>query len=141
MPDYRSMFDNRFIFAFDLKGKDVTLTIARVECAELMNESMKKSKKPVVYFEELLRRTPSDTRGLAINKTNGKTLCALYGPLTEAWVGKKVTIYPTKTKFGRDNVDCIRIRPVVPGANASGGTIEAPPAEPPPQQREPGEEG
>jgi hypothetical protein len=151
MPDYRTMYDANWLYAFDLKGKDVTLTIAEVEGVEVENQQQKKSKKPRVLFRELLKRNPPDKRGLLLNKTNGKTIAKLYGNETDAWVGKRVTLYPTTTQFGRDNVECIRVRPIVP--KAGGGAevaapVQAPEPEAPelasdhePHEREPGEEG
>ena len=59
MPDFRSMYDLNYIYAFDLKGRDVTVTIARVEAAKVKNADQKEQKKPIVYFAE-----SKDKRGL-----------------------------------------------------------------------------
>ena len=129
MPDYRTMYDKEFVYAYDLDGKDVTLTIERVAVGELVGTSGKKAKKPVVYF----RGTP---KGLALCVTNGKTIATLYGNKTEEWIGKRITIYPTKTTFGGAEVECIRVRPVVPKGNGSRPATPDHPAE-----REPGADG
>ncbi len=105
--DYRSMFDRDYIANFDLLGRDVTLTIREVKGAELTVQGGKKQKKPVVYFE-------GKEKGLALNKTNAKTIAAMYGNDCDKWVGEKVTLFPTTTQFGSDTVDCIRIRPAKP---------------------------
>lgn len=107
MPDFRSMYDRDYIFAFDLAGKDVTVRIARVEAATLTGSGGRKAKKPVIHFE-------GKDKGLALCKTNSKTIAAIYGNDTDAWVGKLITMFPTTTTFGSDTVDCIRIRPQAP---------------------------
>lgn len=116
MPDYRSMFDRDYIGAWDLLGKDVTVTIARVEAGTLTSQGNKKTKKPIVWFE-------GREKGLALNKTNARTIADMYGNDTVKWVGKRITIWPTTTQFGRETVECIRVRPNVPGAQkrSNGG--------------------
>lgn len=105
--DYRAMFDRDYIAAFDLNGKDVTVTIARVEPGVLTGQGGKKSKKPIVHFE-------GKEKGFAINKTNGKIIAGMYGTDASKWVGKRITIYPTMTSFGSEQMECIRVRPTVP---------------------------
>lgn len=107
MADYRTMFDRDYIGAWDLGGKDATVTIANVKAGELTGQGGKKAKKPVVLFE-------GKEKGFALNKTNGKIIAGMYGPDTTAWVGKKITIYPTMTSFGSEQVECIRVRTMVP---------------------------
>lgn len=104
MADFRTMYDAQCLFAFHLQGKEVTVKIAKVDAGELIGDKGKKSKKPMVYFE-------GKDLPLGLNKTNGKTISAMYGNDTSAWIGKHITIYPTTTKFGGETVDCIRVRP------------------------------
>lgn len=128
MPDFRTMYDKEFVFAYDLEGKDVTVTIERVVVGELVGTSGKKAKKPVVYFR-------GSQKGLALCITNGRTIAALYGNKTEDWVGKRITMFPTHTQFGGQTVECIRVRPSVPASK----TKDAAPV--PTDVRQPGEEG
>jgi len=107
MAHWKSMMDRDFIFAFDLAGKDVTVTINRVTAGELTGSSGRKAKKPVAYFE-------GKERGLALNATNCKTIAALYGNDTDGWSGKKITLYPTVTQMGGETVECIRVRATKP---------------------------
>jgi hypothetical protein len=107
MSDYRGMFDREYLGAWDVAGRDYTLEITRVVVAELTGEGGRKNKKSVVYFKEA-------QKGLALNKTNARTIAGLYGNDTRAWVGKRVTLFATTTTFGRETVECIRIRPEVP---------------------------
>jgi hypothetical protein len=111
MPDYRLMFDSDYLFAAHLGGKDVVVTIERVEAATLTGQGGRKAKKPVLHFE-------GKQLGLALNKTNAKTLTTLFGTRNaDEWVGKRITLYPTETQMGGETVDCIRIRPTVPKAD------------------------
>ncbi len=105
--DYRGMFDREYLGAWDVAGRDYTLEISRVVVAELTSEGNRKTRKPVVYFKDA-------QKGLALNKTNARTIAGLYGNDTRAWLGKRITLFATTTTFGRDTVECIRIRPEVP---------------------------
>jgi hypothetical protein len=107
------MFDRDYIGEWDLLEKDVTVMIARVEAATLTAQGGRKSKKPVVWFE-------GREKGFVLNKTNAKTIAGLYGTDTARWVGRAITIYPTRTSMGGEEVDCIRVRPVVPAAAKTG---------------------
>jgi hypothetical protein len=134
MPDYRTMFDQAYVGAWDLvngEGRhvDVTVTISRVE-AQKVKGPRGESLKPVVFFE-------GRDRGLLCNKTNAKAIANMYGRKTEAWVGKRVTMYATTTNSPDGEVECIRIRPTPPPdePRANGGRGKGT------QTRMPGEEG
>lgn len=111
--DYRSMFDRDYLGVWDLQGRDVTVRIARVVAGTLTAPGGRKSKKPVVYFEKT-------EKGLALNKTNAKTIAGMYGNDTSAWIGKRITLYPTMTDFGGQPVEAVRVRPTVPQAKSRG---------------------
>lgn len=102
LPDtWSELFPNRFIHADLLKGKKITLTIKNLDM-EVM-ESDKGNKSAVVaYFVE----SPLQ---LGTNKTNGYCLKRMFGSNPRAWIGRKITIFPTTTRFGSDTVECIRI--------------------------------
>lgn len=108
MTDVRKMYDKDFLYAYDLEGRDVTVTIERVTQGTLTGKGGKSNKKPVLYFR-------GTTKGLGLNITNARTIAALYGSFdSEAWVGKRITLYPTTTTFGSETMDCIRIRNYLP---------------------------
>lgn len=135
------MMHREYLFAFDLQGKDCTLTIERVTGGEITGSGGKKTKKPLCYFKE-----GRDKRPLGLNSTNCKAIAAMYGNDTAGWIGKRITIYPTTTNFGSEVVDCIRVRPGVPSDKAKPGELAtAPPVEPNESQastegRQPGED-
>lgn len=107
--DGELMFPSNFIGAADLKGRDVTLTIEKVQVDELMLVGGKKQKKPVVYFE----KTP---KMLVLNKTNAKSIADQHGTEMKGWFGKRVTFYPTETKCKGKTVPCVRVREAAPEA-------------------------
>lgn len=109
MPDYRTLFDpSDYLFAHDLAGRDVVVTIERVEAGTLTGSGGKTARKPVAFFVGKAKR-------LALNKTNCKTLVQLSGSKDTAdWHGLTVSLYPTTTTMGNETVDCVRVRPVAP---------------------------
>lgn len=108
MPHWRSMMDEKeYLFAFDLLGHDVTVTIEKVSGGEVIGDKGKKSKKPVCKFV-------GKEKKLVLNVTNCKTIATLYGNDTAEWSGKKVILYPSTTQNGGETVDCIRVRPKEP---------------------------
>jgi hypothetical protein len=111
MAHWKKMMDPKeTLFAFDLDGRDITLTIAAVAAGEMTGEQGRKSKKPMIAFE-------GTTKKLAANATNCKAIVALYGSAeTNDWIGKRITLFATTCEFGGKTVDCIRIRPSIPKA-------------------------
>lgn len=121
MSDVRSMFDKQYLYAYDLQGRDVTVTITKVVGGTLVGTGGKKNKKPIVFFQ-------GKEKGLGLNITNARTIAAMYGNSfkSEDWIGKRVTLYATTTTFGSQTVECIRIRPTIPGSK-----VQDAPADPP----------
>ena len=110
MKHYRSLLDHEFLGAWDLispdgKGREVTFTIGEVAMVEVFDpKTNKKGKK--------LALTPKERpeRKMILGKTNADLIAALHGPDADAWVSKKITVYPAQTSFGRRREDCIRVR-------------------------------
>jgi len=108
---------NDYVCALELKGRDVSVTIDKVIFEELRKIGQRgieddKERVPVLVFSE----TP---KKLILNKTNASSIATLYGTQASEWIGKRVTLYPTRVKCGRDTVDAIRIREVVPPARSA----------------------
>lgn len=95
--DWDELYPGRFIKAADLKGKNVTLTIASVDLEELEGDKGKQIK-GVVGFDRTEKQ-------LALNKTNGICLKEMFGKKVQGWVGKRVTLMPSMW----NGEDCIRI--------------------------------
>jgi hypothetical protein len=126
MTNFRKFFEKDYLYSYDLDGKDVTVTIEKVTGGVLIGEGGKESKKPVVHLVGTKKR-------LALNVTNGTIIESLYGKDVREWIGKRVTLYPTTTKFGGKTVECIRVRPKTPGADKIDSVIadrEPPQVEP-----------
>jgi hypothetical protein len=124
MPDYRTMFDAKWVKAWDLGGKARVVTIEKVEAGFIEDKQKgKKDRLPIVWFK-------GAKKPLGFNKTNSKNVANMYGKNTEDWIGKSVTNYPTTCQVGADpNVDCILIKPEPPKGKAEDmPTPPAPPA-------------
>lgn len=105
------MHPNDYVAAIEFKGKDVTLTIKGVSQETLTMQGGVKDTKPVLTFVETKKK-------FICNKTNASSIAAMYGKQALDWVGKRITLYPTKTTVGKKMEDCIRVRERVPGSNA-----------------------
>lgn len=110
--DYRLLFPNDYIAAHDLRGKDVTKTIKGVTVEELRLTGGGKEKKPVISFSDTKKR-------LVLNKTNAKSIASLHGNDTAGWIGKKIALFPTTTLFGRNTVECVRVRERVAASDSA----------------------
>lgn len=108
-------FPSKFLKAADLNGVAVKVVISSVTFEDIGDDA----EKPVMRFE-------GKAKGLVLNITNAKMVEAYHGEEMDNWAGKQIELYPTKTSFRGEVVDCLRIR------------VEAPP---PPAAAEEGDEG
>lgn len=107
--DYRSLYDREYVGAWELQGKDVTVTISTVKGGELTAVGGRKSKKPIISFD-------GKEKKMIVNKTNAKIIAAMYGNIVEHWVGKRITLFVGMTRdpsTGGD-IECLRVRPTAP---------------------------
>ena len=93
------IFPSRYVRAADLQGRRVTVTIKHVAVERMGKDG---EAKPVVYFRNA-------TKGLVLNRTNAMIIASLYGPETDAWTGKAITLYPTQVRAFGATHDCIRV--------------------------------
>ena len=105
IPDvWDELYPSRFLKAGLLKDKAVTLTISKVHVESMANDKTGgESDRGIISFNQ----TPMQ---LALNRTNGECLKAMFGKKVQSWVGKRVTFVPEVDKFGKDDVDAIRIK-------------------------------
>src|SRR5687768_16466816 len=102
------MFPTEYLAAPEFSGSDVALTVKSVSVDELpLAGTSKTEKRPVVRFVETDKK-------LVLNKTNAKTIAKLLGVQTKDWVGKRIALYPTTTAYGKETVECIRVRDKLP---------------------------
>lgn len=106
--DIRTFFDSNYITAFDLLGRDCVVTIDKIEGGEVVGEGGKKARKPIMYFK-------GKKKPLALNKTNMKSIKAMYGTYDrKVLAGKRITLFPTTCQRSGETVECVRIRPMIP---------------------------
>lgn len=101
------LFPSEFLAAPDLQGRDVVVEIATVKADNLMMAGGAKARRLVMTFKDKAKK-------FVVNVTNQRTIKDLYGPEILEWVGKRITLYPTKTGFAGKQVDCLRVRDQVP---------------------------
>ena len=106
MLNGKLMFPSDYVAAAEFLGRDVSLTIASVSFEDLQIRGGKKERKPVLTFRETKKK-------LVLNKTNAASIADIHGSKAESWAGKKITLYPTTTRCGRETVDCVRVRETV----------------------------
>lgn len=95
------LYPSEWLRSADLAGNDVTYTITKISVEEMPGDDDKQQ--PVLRFRE----TP---KKFGLNRTNGNMLAELYGEETDEWIGKRVTLFPTRVDFQGKRVDAIRIR-------------------------------
>ena len=116
----RLMFPAQYLAGEDLQaaGKDVTLTISRLVRENVRTEKGDEAKW-VLFFSEMEERNRRDpnqpNKRMVVNKTNARQIAKLYGPETNDWIGKRITLYhePGVMAFGK-RTGGIRIRDAVP---------------------------
>lgn len=92
-------FPSKFLKAPDLNGGSPTVTIDRVTVEEVGEGE----RKPCVYFV-------GKEKGVVLNKTNATNIADAYGPDTDDWTGKKVTLFTAWVDFNGRSMEAIRIR-------------------------------
>ena len=113
------MFPSEYLAAVEFKGRDVTLTIKSVAMENLRMRDGSTEAKPVLSFAETEKR-------LVLNKTNADSIAHLYGHEAKAWIRKRVSLYPTQARFGRETVDAIRVREKVPASKQASAKDQTP---------------
>lgn len=109
--DIRTYFDRAFIQAFDLQGRDVTITIAGVRKEKIRGRAGSNDEPK---SKAIIKIQGKDLEFIPCKTDATKTIPAMYGFKTKDWLGKRITIYPTTTQAFGQQVECIRVRPSVP---------------------------
>jgi len=91
-------FPSQFLKASDLQGREIRLTMGRVE-----REKIGQDQRLVLYFE-------GKERGLVLNKTNANTIGDGYGDDTDDWYKQPIILFSVKTDYQGKVVDAIRCR-------------------------------
>jgi len=95
-----AIYPRKYAIGQDIDGKQPTLAV-RAVTLEQMGESG--TKKPVIWFT-------GAKKGVVLNKTMARAIANIYGPETESWAGKYVTLYSELVRaFGEDHL-AIRVK-------------------------------
>lgn len=114
-----SNYDYLGAYSIDGVASELVLTIKDIRVEEVTGVGGIKDKCIVAVFEE------TDVGGIEIkpmilNKTNCKAIEKALGTGDVLkWVGKKITIFVTTTKYQRDIVPCLRVKDVEPVVKCS----------------------
>ena len=106
---WKKLVNPDYLGAYSLApGEDMILTIKNISQEEVTGPNNQKQICVVAHFDE--KQKP-----MIFNKTNMKVITKLYKtPYIEDWKGKKIRIYATEVKFGKELVDALRVREIIP---------------------------
>lgn len=98
------MFPSDYIKSEDVSGEGTPFKILEVITEEFNDiETSLKEKKPVVRFH-------GEKKKLILNKTNWERLEKLFGPESDDWANKKITLrLEAVSAFGK-TVDAVRVK-------------------------------
>lgn len=88
-------------------GKDMDVTIERVQVESVTSTDGKREDLPVAYLQ--------GQKPLILNTTNSKMIArVLKSNYIEEWAGKRITLYSTKVNAFGEQVDAVRVRSTAP---------------------------
>lgn len=97
-----SAFPSKYIKESDLKGREVSCTIDRVQIEDVGGAGASEDK-PVLYFQ-------GKDKGMVLNRTNSTLLVSKYGEETDDWKGKTIIVHPDTVMYQGKMVPCLRLR-------------------------------
>jgi hypothetical protein len=97
------MYPSEYLNAADLNGKDAKVTIERIDLEDVPGVDGAKKRKPVLHFKGAKKR-------FVLPKTCAKAIANEFGPNTDQWIGKAITLYPTTCMAFGQQVECVRVR-------------------------------
>lgn len=101
--NYRKLIQSNYIAADEFGKSEPTLTMLSVALVGLEDDKGKKQAKGVIAFKE----TP---KAWILNRTNVECLAAMFGPETNDWIGKRVTLHALLVNFGAEKKNGIRVK-------------------------------
>ena len=97
--DINQAFPSKYLKASDIEGQRATVTISSATQEELGGDL-----KVILYFQ-------GKEKGMVLNKTNAYTISAMYGPITENWIGRQIELFATMVTFQGQPVPALRVAP------------------------------
>ena len=101
--DFELLYPSRYLKAADLGDREVTKTIGAVKLEELEGVDGSKKQKVIVTFKDAKKQW-------VMPRTCGEALRLMFGKETNAWTGKRVTLYSRKVDSFGEEVDAVRVR-------------------------------
>lgn len=91
-------FPSKYLSAADLNGGNARAVMQTIEMEKIGDDT-----KPVVYFK-------GKTKGLALNKTNSRTIADAYGDEMDDWRDQEIILFPAMVDYQGKTVEAIRVR-------------------------------
>lgn len=110
---WKNLANYDYLGAYSLEGTgidELVLTIKDVKKEKVTAPGGASDDCVVLYFEEKKYKDNVVVKPMVANKTNCKTIEKMYGAMIGGWIGKKIIVYATTTKYARDIVPCLRIK-------------------------------
>lgn len=115
--NWKNLANYDYLGAYSLDGtglSEIVLTIKEIKKERVTAQGGASDDCIVAYFEEKKYEDKVVVKPMVLNKTNCKTIEKLYGSFIEDWLGKKIIIFATTTKYARDIVPCLRVKGELP---------------------------
>jgi hypothetical protein len=102
--NWEAMFTSDYMKAIEFGSRVFSGEIAEVRICKLEDEKTGKPKdKGVVFFK-------GQEKGWVLCKTNAMCLAAMFGPETDGWTGKHVTLFSAMVMVGKERKPGIRVK-------------------------------
>lgn len=125
MATMNEFYPSKYVSAFDLNGKKVTVSIDHVLSGDF-DDNGRVVKKPVVYFKNAVK-------GLVCNKTNFAAIVLITGKSnSDDWTGARITLVPTMVSFNGKMTESIRVEKPEERGGGGAPTVAAVPVNPVP---------
>ena len=101
--DFELLYPSKYLKAADLGDREVTKTIGAVKLEDLEGADGTKKQKVIVTFKDAKKQW-------VMPRTCGEALRLMFGKETNAWTGKRVTLYSRKVDSFGEEVDAVRVK-------------------------------
>lgn len=99
MPTRDQLFPSKYLKGHDLRGREATVTIDRVETTRIRGDKVN-----IIHFE-------GKDKGLVMNVTIYNQIAdVLSEENTDAWEGQQIVIFPTEVEFNGEMKSVVRVR-------------------------------
>ena len=112
------MFPSQYLAGEDLKGKDVTVTIANIGRHTLRSTKGEEEECWLVAFK-------GATKKMILKKCHAEVLSHLYGQHAEKWIGKSVTLTTERVRAFGQMWNALRVKDTAAAAEPLDSADEA----------------